>query len=66
MCKSYQTRCSFPLVQLCCFGADVVLVPRIPFLINLLCQETTVLSMLGGHERWSRSLKGLDDSLKLL
>lgn len=57
MYKSYQMCCSFPLAQLCYFGADVVLVLRIPFLVNLLCQETTILSIIANAGRTRKVVK---------
>lgn len=57
MCKYYMMCFSFPLPQLCCFGADVVFVLKIPFLISLLLQEETYLSIVADARRTLKMVK---------
>lgn len=48
---------SFPLAELCYIGADVVFVLKIPFLINLLLQEATYLSIIADARRTRKMVK---------
>lgn len=63
MCKYYVMCFSFPLAQLCCFGADVVFILKIAFLINLLLQEARYLSFIADARRTRKMVKILERSL---
>lgn len=57
MGKYYMMCFSFPLAQLCCFGADVVFFLKIAFLINLLLQEARHLTILVDARRTRKMVK---------
>lgn len=48
--------------QLCCFGENVVFVLKIHFLINLLLQEATILSIVADARRTRKRVKTREQS----